>query len=82
MGLSQTVATMQLKLLAALPPERQAAAQRLIERFHLDPVGWGQNPEAAERLPALANAVSPVDESRCATRAGKGRSSVSSNPSA
>jgi len=57
MGLSGAVTTMQLKLLAALPPERQAAAQRLADRFHLDPVGWGQSPEPAERLPALAQAV-------------------------
>ena len=57
MGLSGAVTTMQLKLLAALPPERQAAAERLAGRFHLDPTGWGQSPDEAERLPALAQAV-------------------------
>lgn len=57
MGLSGAVTTMQLKLLAALPPERQAAAERLAGRFHLDPVGWYQNPDEAERLPAIAQAV-------------------------
>ena len=57
MGLSGAVTTMQLKLLAALPPERQAAAERLAGRFHLDPVGWSQSPDEAERLPAIAQAV-------------------------
>jgi len=57
MGFSGAVTTMQLKLLAALPPERQAAAERLAGRFHLDPVGWYQSPDEAERLPAIAQAV-------------------------
>lgn len=57
MGFSGAVTTMQLKLLAALPPERQAAAERLAGRFHLDPVGWYQNPDEAARLPAIAQAV-------------------------
>lgn len=57
MGFSGAVTTMQLKLLAALPPERQAAAERLAGRFHLDPLGWYQSPDEAERLPALAQAV-------------------------
>jgi predicted DNA-binding transcriptional regulator YafY len=57
MGFSGAVTTMQLKLLAALPPERQAAAERLAGRFHLDPVGWYQNVDEAERLPAIAQAV-------------------------
>lgn len=57
MGFSQAVNTMQLKLLAALPPERQAAAERLAGRFHLDPVGWYQGAEEAGLLPAIAQAV-------------------------
>lgn len=57
MGFSGAVTTMQLKLLAALPPERQAAAERLAGRFHLDPIGWYQDAEEAERLPAIAQAV-------------------------
>ena len=57
MGFSGAVTTMQLKLLAALPPERQAAAERLAGRFHLDPVGWYQTADEAERLPVIAQAV-------------------------
>ena len=57
MGLSQAMATTQLKLLAALPPERQAAAERIAARFHLDPVGWYRDAEEAQRLPAIAQAV-------------------------
>lgn len=57
MGFSGAVTTMQLKLLAALPPERQAAAERLAGRFHLDPVGWYQSADEVERLPAIAQAI-------------------------
>jgi predicted DNA-binding transcriptional regulator YafY len=57
MGLGQALATSQLKLLAALPPERQAAAERIAARFHLDPVGWYRDAEEAGRLPAIAQAV-------------------------
>ncbi len=57
MGFSGAVTTMQLKLLAALPPERQAAAERLAGRFHLDPVGWYQTADEAERLPVIAQEV-------------------------
>lgn len=57
MGLREAMATTQLKLLAALPPERQKAAERIAARFHLDPVGWYRDAEEAERLPAIAQAV-------------------------
>lgn len=57
MGFSQAVSTMQLKLLAALPPDRQAAAEKLAGRFHLDPIGWYQDADEAAHLPALAQAV-------------------------
>ena len=57
MGFSGAVTTMQLKLLAALPPDRQAAAERLAGRFHLDPVGWYQGADEVERLPAIAQAI-------------------------
>ncbi|HEX8470542.1 MAG TPA: WYL domain-containing protein [Brevundimonas sp.] len=57
MGFSQALMTMQLKLLAALPPERQAAAERMAARFHLDPAGWYQADTGAARLPELAQAV-------------------------
>lgn len=57
MGLADAVADVQLKLLAALPPDRQAAAERVGARFHLDPVGWFQVPDEAAQLPAIARAV-------------------------
>ena len=57
MGFAGAMTTMQLKLLAALPPERQAAAERLAGRFHLDPAGWYQSPDEVERLPAIAQAI-------------------------
>jgi predicted DNA-binding transcriptional regulator YafY len=57
LGVREALVTAQLKLLAALPPERQAAAERLAGRFHLDPVGWRQQTDEAERLPAIAQAV-------------------------
>jgi predicted DNA-binding transcriptional regulator YafY len=57
LGLSEAMGVAQLKLLAALPAERQAAAERIAGRFHLDPVGWYRDAEEAARLPALAQAV-------------------------
>jgi predicted DNA-binding transcriptional regulator YafY len=57
LGLSEAMGVAQLKLLAALPAERQAAAERIASRFHLDPVGWYRDAEEAARLPALAQAV-------------------------
>ena len=57
MGFSEALMTMQLKLLAALPPERQAAAERMAGRFLLDPAGWYQGETGGERLPELAQAV-------------------------
>jgi predicted DNA-binding transcriptional regulator YafY len=57
LGLSEAMATTQLKLLAALPPERQRAAERIAARFHLDPVGWYRDAEEGQRLPAIAQAV-------------------------
>ena len=57
LGLSEAMGVAQLKLLAALPAERQAAAERISSRFHLDPIGWYRDAEEAARLPALAQAV-------------------------
>ncbi len=57
LGLSEAMGVAQLKLLAALPAERQAAAERIASRFHLDPVGWYRDTEEAARLPVLAQAV-------------------------
>ena len=57
LGLRKPMADAQLKLLAALPAEGRAGAARVAGRFHLDPVGWFRNAEAADVLPALAEAV-------------------------
>jgi predicted DNA-binding transcriptional regulator YafY len=57
LGLGEAMADAQLKLLAALPAEGQAGAARVASRFHLDPVGWFRNPESADILPILAEAV-------------------------
>ncbi len=57
LGLREPTADAQLKLLAALPAEGRAGAARVAGRFHLDPVGWFRNAEAADVLPALAEAV-------------------------
>lgn len=57
LGLEEALATAQLKLLAALPPERQAAAERIAARFHLDPARWFQAVEQSDRLPEIARAV-------------------------
>ncbi len=57
LGLGTVLATAQLKLLAALPPELQSRAGRIGERFHLDAPGWFHE---GERLPHLATVADAV----------------------
>ena len=57
LGLGEAAAGAQLKLLAALPETARAGAERVASRFHLDPLVWFRNPEAADLLPELAGAV-------------------------
>src|SRR5258706_15553338 len=57
LGLGTASASAQLKMLAALPPEWQADAQRVSARFHLDPVGWYRREQRLDHLPTVAEAV-------------------------
>lgn len=57
LGLGDTAASAQLKLLAALPREWQAEAHRISARFHIDLAGWYRRLRPAPHLRALADAV-------------------------
>lgn len=57
LGVGADAAAAQLKLLASLPADSGASAQRVAQRFHLDPVNWYRRAEAPELLPKLAAAV-------------------------
>lgn len=57
LGIGAEAAAAQLKLLASLPPDSGASAQRVAQRFHLDPINWYSRAEAIDILPALASAV-------------------------
>jgi predicted DNA-binding transcriptional regulator YafY len=57
LGMGADLAAAQLKLLASLPPDSGASAQRVASRFHLDPANWYSRVEPLEVLPALAAAV-------------------------
>ncbi len=57
LGLGQAMSAAQLKLLAALPADAQADAQRVAARFHLDPVDWFQQAVPPTHLQAVAAAV-------------------------
>ncbi len=57
LGIGAEAAAAQLKLLASLPPDSGASAQRVAQRFHLDPLNWYSRAEAIDILPALASAV-------------------------
>lgn len=57
LGLGADLAAAQLKLLASLPPESGASAERVSARFHLDPMNWYTRADASEALKPLAAAV-------------------------
>ena len=58
LGLSETMAAAQLKLLSALPAGWGADARRVSEAFHLDPADWYRRSEpAAALLPQVARAI-------------------------
>ena len=57
LGLGADLAAAQLKLLASLPPDSAASAQKVAARFHLDPVNWYAHADAVDFLPELASAV-------------------------
>ena len=57
LGLGETMASAQLKLLAALPREWQEAAHRVSSRFHVDLTGWYRRTRPVANLRALADAV-------------------------
>ncbi|MEJ7596365.1 MAG: WYL domain-containing protein [Kofleriaceae bacterium] len=57
LGLGDTMASAQLKLLAALPREWQAEAHRVSSRFHVDLAGWYRRTGPVQHLRSLADAV-------------------------
>ncbi|MEZ5960951.1 MAG: YafY family protein [Hyphomonadaceae bacterium] len=57
LGLGPDLAAAQLKLLASLPPESGASAERVSARFHLDPQNWYARADASDVLKPLAAAV-------------------------
>jgi predicted DNA-binding transcriptional regulator YafY len=57
MGLADQLLSAQLKLTAALPERNRAGAQKMAQRFHLDPVDWFKSQQSARLLPEIARAV-------------------------
>lgn len=57
LGLADQLLSAQLKLSAALPERSRTSAQKMAQRFHLDPVGWFRSSDQARLLPTLAHAV-------------------------
>jgi predicted DNA-binding transcriptional regulator YafY len=66
LGLGSATARAGRKLLASLPPSLGEDAGRIRARIHLDPVGWYQDAEPADHLPALTRAV--LDQRRITMR--------------
>jgi predicted DNA-binding transcriptional regulator YafY len=57
MGLGGVAATARIKLLAAMPEEMRAGADRMRSRFHLDAPAWFGEGERLDHLPTVADAV-------------------------
>ncbi|MEU2033854.1 helix-turn-helix transcriptional regulator [Nocardia amamiensis] len=57
LGLGTVLATAQLKVLAALPPELRGRATRIAERVHVDAPGWFHRPDETPTLAAVADAL-------------------------
>jgi predicted DNA-binding transcriptional regulator YafY len=57
LGLGGVLATTQLKLLAALPPQLRERAERIRDRFHLDAPGWERAADSPPFLAVVADAV-------------------------
>jgi predicted DNA-binding transcriptional regulator YafY len=57
LGLAQAAASVQLKLMAALPADWQRDAERAAARFHLDPVDWFRGAAPPDHLKTVAAAV-------------------------
>lgn len=57
LGLGAAMATAQTKLIAALPQEMRANAERMRSRFHLDAPAWFGEAEQPVHLQAIADAV-------------------------
>ncbi len=57
LGMGEAAASAHLKLVAALPGDWQADAERVGSRFHLDPVDWFRDAAPADHLRDVAQAV-------------------------
>lgn len=57
LGLSRAASDGRLKLLAALPEASRAGAERVAERFHLDPVDWYRRHRVPPQLATVAEAL-------------------------
>lgn len=57
LGLGAVIAAAQMKLMAALPPELRAGAERMRARFHLDAPGWFGEADQPRLLLLVAKAV-------------------------
>jgi predicted DNA-binding transcriptional regulator YafY len=72
LGLADQLLSAQLKLSAALPERSRTSAQKMAQRFHLDPVGWFRSSDQARLLPTLAHAVWTETVIEIAYRRGQG----------
>ncbi|MFI9511073.1 helix-turn-helix transcriptional regulator [Nocardia sp. NPDC052566] len=57
LGLGTVLATAQLKVLAALPPELRGRATRIADRVHIDAPGWFHRPDETPTLATIADAL-------------------------
>lgn len=80
LGFATAASGARLKMLAALPARARRDAQRIAERFHVDPVDWYQRPRVAPHLRTVADATWRARRLRVDYASWRGRRSITIAP--
>lgn len=80
LGLGAEAVAARLKLMASLPADHAAGAERVARRYHVDPIPWYHRAETIAWLPMLADAVWHDRRVRIDYQGWRGRVSATVDP--